>query len=422
MRPSRRPCICASLALLACSVLAPRTYAEALTITSAPPGATVEIDGVVVGTTPFVMKYPHGYFRKTTTIFEARLQHPISVRISKDGFTSQEMRITEGPFEWESLNGRNHGPYYLLKTSHVQASLQPLSAAFTGSVKTTVRGREVVFRPEIPIEQIVQDAMPAVVTLRNSTGLGSGFLITDTGVIATNRHVAAGEAAMTVGFTNGHELRGKVILIDPNLDLALVKIDGSGFPYLRLADPDQIRIGESVIAIGSPLGLEGTVTRGIISTIKRSLPDSRGSYLQTDAAINHGNSGGPLLDMHGDVVGINSARLETDGGDNAVNGIAFALSSEDILAALHKFYPARADSSQSVDADPFGHVTFTSEDSGSEIYIDGRFVGQTPATISLSAGTHHVEVKASGKQSWSRDLEVLKDSQLTLHPVLSPAP
>ena len=227
MQPSRRHCLFASLALLALSLLAPRTRAETLTITSSPPGATVEIDGVVVGKTPYRVTYPGGYFHKTHTIFGERLEHSMTVRIYKDGYTSQELKLTDGPFEWVALNGRDHGKYWLLKSSHMEATLQQASTVFTGVVKTTIaRGREVDLRPEISTEQIAENAGPAVVTLRysDSSGawLGTGFLISETGVIATNRHVAEGGASIICrAFERPHVLR------------------------------DQVHVGEAVVAIGN---------------------------------------------------------------------------------------------------------------------------------------------------------------------------
>ncbi len=418
MQPSRRHCLFASLALLPC-LLAPRTHAETLTITSSPAGATVEIDGLVAGKTPLTLKYPGGYFHKTHTVFGQRLEHSMTVRIYKDGYTSQEVKVTNGPFEWVALNGRDHGKYWLLSATHIEANLRPASAVFTGAVRTTgARGREIDLRPDIPAEQIVENASPAVVTLRDSKGLGTGFLITETGVIATNRHVAEGDASMDVVFENGNKLLGKVVYVDPSRDFALVKVDGTGLPYLRLAGPGQIRVGETVIAIGSPVGLEETVTKGIISAVRSDVDGQPGTWLQTDASINHGNSGGPLLDTHGDVVGINTMRGELDAGGNAINGIAFALSSEDMLTALHRFYPSEAGSEPSNMEQELGRVSFVSDDSGSEIYVDGKFLGQAPATIDLPVGSHHIEVRTPGKKSWARDLEVLRDSQLTLHPIL----
>jgi len=375
------------------------------------------------------MKLPGGYFHKTRTVFGQRLEHSMTVRIYKDGFTSHEVKITDGPFEWTALNGRNDGRYWLIKTSRVEAVLQPVSNAFTGAVKATVRGREVDFRPELPIEQIVDAAAPAVVTRQNSDGsetvTGTGFFITDTGVVATNHHVAEGRATINVIFPNGKSMLGKVVYTDSNRDIALAKVDGVGFPYLKLASSDEVRVGETVVAIGNPAnGFPSTVTRGIVSAIGRKSEEGDGTWVQTDAAINPGNSGGPLLDAHGEVVGINTRKHFFEDDDltgRPLQGIGFALSSIDLLQIVGDFYPS--ETAMPADAErQFGRLSFTSQDAGTEIYVDGKFVGQAPATINLAVGSHHIEVKAVGKQPWSRDLEVLTGSQLTLHPVLTALP
>jgi hypothetical protein len=230
MQPSRRHCICALLALLAFLLPAPRTRAESLTITSSPPGATVEISGLVAGTTPYKTDFPGGYFHKTHTVFGSRLQHSLTARVSMNGYLSQQITMTEGPFEWVAVNGRHHGNYFLLKSEHFEIKLDPISLGST------------------PVETI------------------------------------------------GH--------------------DGPLRPALAMS-------------------------------------------------------------------------FRADEG------------------------PSGAQS---------GSVTIASDPIGAEIYVDGKFVGQTPSTIHLASGSHHIEVKSQGRQDWARDLEVLKDSQLTLHPVLSASP
>jgi hypothetical protein len=230
MQPSRRHCLCASLALLACSLLAPRTNAETLTITSTPAGASVEIDGHTAGTTPYKIEYPGGYFHKTHTVFGSRLDHSMTVRVSKAGYLSEQITITQGPFEWVAVSGRYHGNYFLLKSDRFDLKLDP--ASFAGATVETI-GHDGPMRP------------PSIAESRAEAG-----------------------------------------------------------------------------------------------------------------------------DVH-------------------------ALS---------------------------GSVVIASDPPGAEIYVDGRFVGQTPSTIHLASGSHRVEVKSQGKQAWTRDLEVLKDSQLTLHPVLTASP
>ena len=235
MRPSRRPCLCAFLTLSACLALGSLTRAETLTITSSPPGASVEINGGTAGKTPYKIEYPGGYFHKPHTVFSSRLDHSMTVKISLEGYVPEQVTLTQGPFEWVAINGRHHGSYFLLKSATFHIKLDPeyhASAAATAGLPST---------------SIVRDG--------------------------------------------------------PILPAAMV-----------------------------------------------------------------------------------------------------AMAAHETTAA------------------EIGRVSFTSEDSASEIYVDGKFVGQAPATINLSAGSHHVEVRAAGKQPWSRDLEVLKDSQLTLHPVLAASP
>jgi S1-C subfamily serine protease len=139
-------------------------------------------------------------------------------------------------------------------------------------------------------------------------GVGSGFVIDPKGLIVTNHHVTRDVAEITVTFPDGRSFQGKVIGQDAGTDLALVKVEAEGLPTLRFADPRAVRVGEWVVAIGSPLGLSTTVTAGIVSALKRSVAISeRVEFLQTDAPINPGNSGGPLLNLNGEVVGINTA-------------------------------------------------------------------------------------------------------------------
>jgi hypothetical protein len=129
MQPSWRPCICASLALvLSLWVTAPRASAKNLTITSTPPGARVEIDGVFAGTTPYKSDFPGGYFHKPHTVFGARLDHAMVMTISKDGYAPEKITLTSGPFVWLSVNGRRHGNYFLLKSEHFDIHLDPLSS------------------------------------------------------------------------------------------------------------------------------------------------------------------------------------------------------------------------------------------------------------------------------------------------------
>ena len=236
---SLRP-FCALLALLALALLCPSlSLAETFKVTSSPAGANVDIDGVLMGKTPYKIDYPGGYFHKPHTVFAARLGHPLVVRIYKEGYASQETTITDGPFEWVDLKGHNRGRYWLVKADEVQATLKPVSKA-------------------------------------------------------SNAEAAAGPLP---------------------------------------------------VAKQNPAN---------------ELPAEKPPSARAFSAASAGSDTGVLI-----------------------------LSSDTV---------------------------------GAEIYIDGKFVGDTPATISLATGMHQIAIKAIGKKDWKREIEVMKGSQVTLHPVLDPLP
>jgi Do/DeqQ family serine protease len=147
---------------------------------------------------------------------------------------------------------------------------------------------------------------------RVERGQGSGFIIRSSGVILTNAHVVSGADTVKVKLKDGREYTGKVLGADPLTDVAVVKVEAANLPTVQVGNSESLKPGEWAIAIGNPLGLENTVTVGIISAIGRSssdvrVPDKRVNFIQTDAAINPGNSGGPLLNQRGEVVGMNTA-------------------------------------------------------------------------------------------------------------------
>jgi serine protease Do len=153
--------------------------------------------------------------------------------------------------------------------------------------------------------------------------LGSGFIINPAGYVVTNAHVVDGATEIRVKLSDGRELRGTVVGRDPRTDLALLKIDATGLPVIPLADSAEVQVGESVMAIGNPFGLEQTVTTGIVSATGRVIgAGPYDQFIQTDASINPGNSGGPLINARGQAIGINTAIVSTNGGSN---GIGFAI-------------------------------------------------------------------------------------------------
>lgn len=220
----------ALFALARFAVFVPQAHAGSLTITSTPAGATIEMNGAEIGVTPYTINYPSSYFHKPHTVFGSRLEHALTLRIYKDGYSAQQLKLTEGPLPWLSLTGRHEGSYFLLKADHFDFKLEAISEAKAGAAPS------------------------------------------------------------------------------------------------KKAAP-----------IGEPAS------------------------------------------------GLTTASLDV----------------------------SRAETSS---------VVFTSEPVGAEIYIDGTFVGQTPATIAMPPGSHVVVMKASGRKDWERDLDILKNSQVALHPVLELRP
>ena len=164
------------------------------------------------------------------------------------------------------------------------------------------------------------DSSPAP---RRSSALGSGFVISEDGYVVTNNHVIDGADEITIEFFTGGELVAKVIGTDPNTDIALLKVEAEEpLPFVSFGDSDAARVGDWVIAMGNPLGQGFSVSAGIVSARNRALSGTYDDYIQTDAAINRGNSGGPLFNMDGDVIGVNTAILSPNGGSI---GIGFSM-------------------------------------------------------------------------------------------------
>ncbi len=356
--------------LFAPLVAAVPAAAEKLHITSNPPGATVSIDGVAEGVTPFDKDFPGGYFHRTHTSLGSRLGHAMVVRISLVGYATKEMTMTEGPMNWVGLNGHNHGEYFLFKTDHFHVNLDPIAGVFTGSVSERVPHGAMnasatpvsiapdstgsapggvaparidstsskSFREELSLEEVVRRTKPAVVYLKGLNKSGTGFFITETGVIATNAHVARDEESLLTVLPDGVQLEAKVVYIDGDLDIALLKVAGNKFPCLTLADTAFVQQGESVFAIGNPGdAMLFSVTKGIVSAVGKFDSAGPGTWIQTDTPINPGNSGGPLLNTRGEVIGINTQKLVKKN----VTNIGFALSATDLLKVLQSFYPAK---------------------------------------------------------------------------------
>ena len=191
---------------------------------------------------------------------------------------------------------------------------------------------------DTPVVRVAQNVGPAVVGITNkavardifnrrfeSTGVGSGVIFKSDGYIVTNNHVIEGARELIVSLSDGRTVNAELVGTDEMTDIAVVKVDAKDLPVAKFGNSDEVVVGEPAIAIGNPLGLEfqGSVTVGVISALNRTLElsDRRVKLFQTDAAINQGNSGGPLLNADGEVIGINSAKLASNG----VEGMGFAI-------------------------------------------------------------------------------------------------
>lgn len=218
------------------------------------------------------------------------------------------------------------------------------AAATVAGTDDATEAEVVTLRQELSIPDLVTLAKPAIVHIRSLNSIGTGFIIDADGYIITNNHVI--ESALSVGVVqvtlfDGSEVEATIVGADPRADIALLKIDATGLVALPLADLDDVVVGQAVVAIGFPLDLirgEGasfTVTTGIVSAKNRqisSTPIGILGAIQTDAAINSGNSGGPLINLYGEVVGVNTAIAINQRVGTAASGIGFAVGSDTVAA------------------------------------------------------------------------------------------
>lgn len=246
------------------------------------------------------------------------LSHPEAARVQAQTVTSPEPAVVaQAPSRSGSLLAATDPNFIVNVVDRVGPAVVRINSS------RTVRQR----MPEIfndPFFRQFFGDMPSGPSTRVERGTGSGFIIKSDGLILTNAHVVDGADTVTVVMKDGRELRGRVLGADPVTDVAIVKVEGNNLPTVTLGNSDQLRPGEWAVAIGNPLGLDNTVTVGIISATGRrssqvGVPDKRVGFIQTDAAINPGNSGGPLLNQRGEVIGMNTAII---GG---AQGLGFAI-------------------------------------------------------------------------------------------------
>jgi S1-C subfamily serine protease len=213
--------------------------------------------------------------------------------------------------------------------------------------QVTVEGSEPVAASDLPATAIYDRSAKGVVEIAASgaggigsqSAQGSGFVYDQDGHVVTNQHVVAGASSISVSFWNGVEREATLVGTDPSTDLAVIRVNAprSLLAPLALADSSAVHVGDPVLAFGSPFGLEGTVTAGIVSALHREMTAPNNftitDTIQTDAAINHGNSGGPLLDRRGRVIGVN-AQIESESGGS--DGVGFAIPSNTVRSIVRQ--------------------------------------------------------------------------------------
>jgi len=217
-------------------------------------------------------------------------------------------------------------------TTIIRESASSIATSATTAESDAVAAESPAPGKGLSVEQVVKRESPAVVLISTKTsdggGLGSGFLIDTQGHVITNAHVVDGATTTTVTFEDGTETKGTILGVDKSTDVAVVKVDKvpSGIRPVPFGNSGDLTVGQSVVAIGNPYGYSGTATTGIVSALKRAIQSPSGfiiqNAIQTDAAINQGNSGGPLFDSNGRVIGINSQIASKNGGNV---GIGFAV-------------------------------------------------------------------------------------------------
>ena len=235
-----------------------------------------------------------------------------------------------------SINIQNISSAANMPASFADLAEKLMPSVVNISTTTTVTTRSNPFPFEFPPGSPFEDMFKDYGTpqKRQTSALGSGFIIDEKGIVITNNHVIQGAEDVFVRVNGEKNIKAKVIGADPGMDLAVLQIESDQkFTPVKFGDSDTARIGDWVIAIGNPFGLGGTVTAGIISARNRSIGLSRyEDYIQTDASINQGNSGGPLFNMDGDVVGINTAIL----GQSGSIGIGFAIPSNSAQKVINQ--------------------------------------------------------------------------------------
>jgi S1-C subfamily serine protease len=313
---------------------------KAVQLETIPSGAQVELNGsVVCARTPCSIKVPSYYSGRKHTAFSAHADQPLRVRFSKEGYVPKAIELTT-PHRWKSLNNDNQYDYHLLTSDKFTFQLDSIQQ-FIPQTTMSSSPPPTSAQP-VPTEEIVRGALPTVVVISTANGSGTGFFIASNGLLATNRHVVGNHPSVMVTMPSGKSIESTGIFAEEGRDLAIIKVPVEGNPFLGLSLTPPA-IGSEVIAIGSPglrveqgSGLIGnaggteltnTVTKGVVSGIRQG---TNGIWIQTDVALNHGNSGGPLLNKMGEVIGVNTLGFSPVG----LNGVNFALAASELAQVL----------------------------------------------------------------------------------------
>jgi len=400
-----------------------------------PSGAQVEVNGNVTCKTPCSIRVPDYYFGKKRTAFSSHGVEPIRARFTKEGYVPKTIDLTIGPIHWTNLYGNHVYDYYLMRSDGFRIQLDPVQAFVPSSILPSPPSTATAASsPQTPGEEIVRQALPAVVSVSTPKASGSGFFITSDGVVVTNAHVVQDAASVTVLMPSGRELESTHLYVDDQRDLALIKVPISGNPFLKLSATLPAP-GSDVIAIGTPgahdvtgtLMLPNTVTKGVVSGIREfpegtteSVPGRAGLWIQTDATINHGNSGGPLLNSSGEVVGINTLAFAATG----TPGLNFALAATELTKMMESRFGVQPPSTSAtantaasavqastatgeITSSATATVSFLSNPPGADIEVDGVFLGSAPAELPLQLGQRRVKIWKKGFKPYERTIQVL---------------
>jgi len=398
-------------------------------VTSEPSGASVYLGSELLGKTPIRLPIKVKYFYNGPSfLFSKYFSSPVTMTVSLDGYVTKTLQITNGPFVWTSLDGKNHLYYYTVAQPEYLVHLSKVGE-FLGANPFARADRPIgISRAKLTTEEVVRKTLPSVVTVSTTEGGGTGFFILSSGVVVTNKHVVGSAQEVTITTAKGEEYRSREIFLHPHRDLALIKVNGSAFPAIPFADPATVDVGTDVIAIGSPgLGgsvLRNSVTKGIISSFRNS--EDYGVLVQTDAALNHGNSGGPLVNLNGELIGVNTLGYVDFGKE----GLSFAVFSSEVLEMLKEhfnFAPTFGDTAlqQTAAAETSNRrqtLTVTSEPDGADIYVDQKYVGNTPSKLAVSEGIHKIRISSPGFADWEREITVESGSEPSIKAVLEKTP